>query len=323
MKKSAKLNSSDVTDEGAGSAYRSGTAARLAGLSVETLRVWERRYELSNTERSERGQRLYTVEQVNRLRLLKNLVDQGHAIGAIAGLQIAQLEELARTHAADQVHRAGPIRVALVGQRLNDRLTASDRDTLLFDIRCNSATLADAISVVPDAGAEVLVVEIAEHDETAAPLIEQVRQAADVRAVVVMYRFCASATIRQLRMNNCLVVRVPADMGELVVLCRTALAGQRVALAVEQGAEPNPPRFDDEILTRFTTTANTVTCECPKHLAEILLMVGSFERYSAQCLARDADDAKLHQELSRAAGQARNILELAMARLAQAEGLEY
>ena len=29
--------------------YRSGAAARLAGLSPETLRVWERRYNLSNT----------------------------------------------------------------------------------------------------------------------------------------------------------------------------------------------------------------------------------------------------------------------------------
>lgn len=31
-------------------AYRSGVAARLAGLSVETLRVWERRYRLSDTD---------------------------------------------------------------------------------------------------------------------------------------------------------------------------------------------------------------------------------------------------------------------------------
>lgn len=323
MKKPVKEAIPAVQDESAGSAYRSGTAARLAGLSVETLRVWERRYELSDTQRSDRGQRLYTVEQVNRLRLLKNLVDQGHAIGLIAGLQIPQLEELARTHSAEQVHRAGPIRVALVGQRLKERLATTGRDNLSLDIRCTSATLADAMSVLPDADAEVLVVEISELDESAVSLIEQARQVADVQAVVVMYRFCPSAVIRQLRMNNCLVVRVPADIGELVVLCRTVLAGQRVALNVEQGAEPSPPRFDDDALTSFTTASNTVGCECPRHLAEILLMVTSFERYSAQCQSRNADDAQLHQELGRAAGQARNILEVAMARLAQAEGLKY
>jgi len=66
--------------------YRTGAAARLAGLPVETLRVWERRYSLSDAERSERGQRLYSAEQVARLGLLKQLVDQGHSIGVLAGL---------------------------------------------------------------------------------------------------------------------------------------------------------------------------------------------------------------------------------------------
>jgi hypothetical protein len=49
--------------------------------------------------------------------------------------------------------------------------------------------------------------------------------------------------------------------------------------------------------------------------------VGSFERYSAQCASRNLQDARLHQELQHAAGRARAILETAMERLAQAEGL--
>ena len=51
------------------------------------------------------------------------------------------------------------------------------------------------------------------------------------------------------------------------------------------------------------------------------MMVGSFERYSAQCASRSADDAQLHSDLQRAAGQARAILEAAMEKLATAEGL--
>lgn len=52
-------------------------------------------------------------------------------------------------------------------------------------------------------------------------------------------------------------------------------------------------------------------------------MVGSFERYSAQCASHNADDAQLHRELGRAAGQTRSILEIAMERLARAEGIKY
>lgn len=306
-----------------GSSYRSGVAARMAGLPVETLRVWERRYALSDAERSVRGQRLYTAAQINRLRLLKSLVDQGHAIGMIATLSDEQLELLSPTNLPEQMHRAGPIKVALVGQRLRERLAASGSDGLRLDVRSNSATLNEALSVLADTDAEVLVVEVAELDESAVPLIEQARQLAGIRAVVVMYRFCASTTIRQLRMRECLVARVPSDMSELVGLCRIALSGQRLVVKSERSTEPPPPQFNIDVLTTLTTTSNKVECECPRHLAEILLMVGSFERYSAQCASRNADDAQLHQDLARTTGQARSILESAMEQLMRAEGLKY
>ena len=64
-----------------------------------------------------------------------------------------------------------------------------------------------------------------------------------------------------------------------------------------------------------------MTCECPRHLADILMTVGSFERYSEQCAANNAEDAQLHRDLGRAAGRARVILEAAMEQLALAEGL--
>ena len=52
------------------------------------------------------------------------------------------------------------------------------------------------------------------------------------------------------------------------------------------------------------------------------MMVGSFERYSAQCAARNEADALLHGELEQAAAMARSVLEQAMERLVRAEGLD-
>ena len=304
-------------------AYRSGVAARLAGLSVETLRVWERRYGVSETERSPRGQRLYSEEQVYRLRLLKNLVDQGHPIGAIAGLPVAQLQELNGANAQDPDKPAGPIRVAVVGESLEGRLAGGGRESLNLDNRCSCPNLEQALSRLPKADAEVLVIELSELDESAVPHIIAAREAAEASAVVVLYRFCASATIRLLRSKDCFVMRVPADLGELVWLCRAALAGQRYAIKDQTAEQPTPPRFDEDALTFLSTSANKVGCECPRHLADILLMVGSFERYSAQCESRNPEDAQLHRELGHAAGQARSVLETAMERLVQAEGIKY
>jgi MerR family transcriptional regulator, light-induced transcriptional regulator len=323
MKKSEKSSKETGQTRNASPAYRSGVAARLAGLSVETLRVWERRYGVSETERSPHGQRLYSAEQVSRLRVLKSLVDQGHPIGLIAVLSNEQLRELSGADASGDASAAGPVRVALIGPSLKERLAASGRDGLQLDVRCSFPGLEQAMTKLPDAGAEVLVVEISELDESALPLIIQAREAAQVQVAVVLYRFSSSATIRQLRAQQCLVARVPTDPGELVTLCRTALVGQRIAFKHEAIAEPSPPRFDVESLTTLSTANNKVGCECPRHLAEILLMVGSFERYSAQCASKNTEDALLHQELGRAAGHARSVLEEAMERLARAEGLKH
>lgn len=82
--------------------------ARLTGLSVDTLRAWERRYEAVVPLRNERG-RVYTRAHVDRLTRLATLVDRGHAIGGIATLSDDELATLLQ--AADtqpQPHVAGP-----------------------------------------------------------------------------------------------------------------------------------------------------------------------------------------------------------------------
>ena len=66
--------------------YRSGVAARLAGVPVETLRVWERRYRVVGPRLSASGQRLYSAQDIRRLALIKQLLDMGHPIGSIAKL---------------------------------------------------------------------------------------------------------------------------------------------------------------------------------------------------------------------------------------------
>ena len=300
--------------------YRSGAAARLAGLPVETLRIWERRYSLSDAERSEHGQRLYSAEQVARLGLLKQLVDQGHAIGVLAGLAREQLQAMLGAGAGDTRLASGPVRVVLVGPSLARRI-AAEPQPLGLEVRASCARLEGVAALGAVGGAQVLVVELSELDDSAMPQLAAAREAVGVAATVVLYRFCASATIRALRSQGYLVARVPADLGELALLCRSALAGQRLPLQQAPLASVPPPRFDDEALATIAASGNSITCECPRHLSELLQMVGSFERYSAQCANRNPEDARLHTQLELAAGQARVVLENAMVALAIADGL--
>ena len=305
----------DASAELAG-AYRSGVAARLAGLPVETLRVWERRYGVSDTERSAHGQRLYSGPQVCRLSLIKQLVDQGHPIGTLARLPMEQLRQLMAAPQAPSPLR--PIRVALVGQALGRRLDGGGRELLALDIVGRCPGLDGAAAALLGADADVLLIEMSELADSALPAIAALRHELGA-AAVVLYRFCASATIRQLRTQGCLVVRAPADLAEIVLLCQAALAGASLRPSTPQA--PPPPRLDELALAELVSAGNSVVCECPRHLADILLMLNSFERYSAQCASSTAADAPLHQELNRSAGQARALLEAALVRLARAEGL--
>ena len=74
----------DVAGE---SLHRSGAVARMLRMPVATLRVWERRYGLTQPGLSPGGQRLYSAEDVRRLALVKQLTDLGHAIGSLAPLE--------------------------------------------------------------------------------------------------------------------------------------------------------------------------------------------------------------------------------------------
>jgi methanogenic corrinoid protein MtbC1 len=71
--------------------YRIGAVAKLTGISLHLLRMWERRYRVVIPTRSEGGDRLYTQSDVERLRLIKRLYDAGHSIGRIARLSSEEL----------------------------------------------------------------------------------------------------------------------------------------------------------------------------------------------------------------------------------------
>jgi DNA-binding transcriptional MerR regulator len=74
--------------------YRSGAAARLSGVPVETLRVWERRYAIVRPQVSPSGRKLYSADNIQRLRLIKQLVSMGNPIGSVASLPMQTLQQM-------------------------------------------------------------------------------------------------------------------------------------------------------------------------------------------------------------------------------------
>lgn len=57
--------------------YNIGVVSRMTGISMATLRAWERRYEFPESHRTAGGHRLYSERDISRLRWVKQRVDEG------------------------------------------------------------------------------------------------------------------------------------------------------------------------------------------------------------------------------------------------------
>jgi MerR family transcriptional regulator, light-induced transcriptional regulator len=67
---------------------------RDTGLSKDTLRVWERRYGFPAPARDGIGERAYPLDQVEKLRIVKRLLDAGHRPGRVVPLPFSDLQQL-------------------------------------------------------------------------------------------------------------------------------------------------------------------------------------------------------------------------------------
>ena len=66
---------------------------RDTGIGKDTLRIWERRYGFPQPLRDASDERVYPADQVDHLRLIKRLMDQGQRPGALLRQPMAALSE--------------------------------------------------------------------------------------------------------------------------------------------------------------------------------------------------------------------------------------
>lgn len=314
--------------------YRSGVVARLSGVPVDTLRIWERRYAVIGPRLSAGRQRLYSLADIRRLAMIKQLVDMGHPIGTIASLGADRLLEMqaatwslhdTRPARADS-EEPSQTRVALVGPLMVSEqfIKALSGGTLKVTGRC--ADLAKAVDALRDVRAEIVIIDLPNMSDADVGRVTAIKAVCGAESAIVLYRFAASAMVRRMRIAGHTVARATMDPAEIEAICLGLLRQPRLEagehLRLLGAAQPRPPRFAEQFLAEFSGASRTIECECPKHIVDLVLDLGGFERYSAECASRSPSDVVLHLELQRAAGLARSIMEQALERVAIAEGIE-
>ncbi len=81
--------------------YTIGALSTKTGLTPHTIRAWERRYAALSPNRSDANQREYGDAELERLKLLKRVTDQGNTISKVAQLSIEELKRLAQPEPTD------------------------------------------------------------------------------------------------------------------------------------------------------------------------------------------------------------------------------
>ncbi len=129
------------------------TVSKRSGVKSDLVRAWERRYQAVNPVRTAGGHRVYTDQDIARLKLLNEATNNGHSISQIAQLSLDDLKQLIKEElpASNQESIAEPVKTTStagtrdryeIAQAYNDKCYAA---VLAFDAQALESHFENAI----------------------------------------------------------------------------------------------------------------------------------------------------------------------------------
>jgi MerR family transcriptional regulator, light-induced transcriptional regulator len=325
-----------LVKDGEGEFYEISAVAKLTGLSIHVLRVWERRYGVVEPDRTESKRRQYSRSDVKRLTLLKALVDHGNTISSISKLNIEALEErLAEAEGSKPRDREKQLRnlncrIGFVGIHTRKAVREAADFAEDFSIVAEFPTLSEMASNLKPGAISVLIVEI---DCLFPQDVGEVRKSLailDAKRAIVVYQFANSDLIKSENDEGLTTLRAPVTAAEILLACESEFLGERKSplesnndKAIEYPDVPIPSRlFTAEQLLAASRSSKILQCECPEHLANLLGGLSAFEEYSQRCENLTEADAKLHAFLHQETANCRFRMEQALQMVLNSKGFK-
>ena len=314
--------------------HKIGAVSSLSGVPTPTLRVWEVRYATFSPLKTQGQHRLYSDDDVLKATLLKRLTEQGHAISNIANLSSQALNILLMQQQSSNRYQAQTqtddrtISMAIVGLALAGRIE-SKKFTLSFNN--HEIKVTDIFNDVPDAlGAsfqeptQILLVKTNSLHAGMEVDIHKLAQNCQALQVIVLYNYGQQNIIESMKHSGMIVRREPISDSDLADLINSVLlvGTDQKTTGLVVGALIPQRKYSDATLAKVAGISSNILCECPRHVAEIIAQLASFEQYTHECLNKSSEDAHLHAYLSSVSGSARALFESALEMVAKHEGIE-
>jgi DNA-binding transcriptional MerR regulator len=314
--------------------HKIGAVSSLSGVPTPTLRVWEVRYATFSPLKTQGQHRLYSDDDVLKATLLKRLTEQGHAISNIANLSSQALNNLLMQQQSSNRYQAQTqsedrtISMAIVGLALAGRIE-SKKFTLSFNNHEIKVTdifndVSDALGASFQEPTQILLVKTNSLHAGMEVDIHKLTQNCQALQVIVLYNYGQQNIIESMKHSGMILRREPISDSDLADLINSVLlvGTDQKSKGLVVGALIPQRKYSDATLAKVAGISSNVLCECPRHVAEIIAQLASFEQYTHECLNKSSEDAHLHAYLSSVSGSARALFESALEMVAKHEGIE-
>ncbi len=274
-----------------------GKLSQESGVHASTLRVWEARYQIMTPVRTEGGARRYTREDCQRLKWIKALVDLGYKPRLLASLSLEELK-VEFDSAAGSTDGSSNGKNLLLGAFGATAWAKSFLAPPTFDMardvrHVESLSDLERYAVNLDA----VIVFTNGLQASLARRIADISSSQPGKRVMVIYEFSSAMALAELQRTGVVCLRYPVSPAEF--------SGRLKSLLAEgvQGAAPHLPFFSPESLQTILAEEHKILCECPKHLAQLLLSLHGFVEYSGNCADDSPAEAMVHKKLREIASQ--------------------
>jgi len=310
-----------------------GTVAKLTGISVHTLRAWEKRYQVVSVRRSDTGRRLYSKDDVHRLRLLRKLTQAGHSIGNVAYLGDYQLEEMLDLEFDGTADNNGEkqLDICLYSEKLLDAPALSGTILKKVNVVIETNELGVLKETVSGKGVYAVVFMFNTILKQQLRMLRQMIESERRHKYFIVFTFAQREMIDELKSLGFNLLRAPISYEHLFEKVLNTFHPEEKTRKNNSGseeppfAEVPPHKFTKKQLEALTNTRFAIDCEYPNHIANLVHQLTLYEAHSQNCASKNNDAAHLHNNIYKLTAQARDMMERAISLVVEAENinLEY
>jgi hypothetical protein len=221
---------------------------------------------------------------------------------------------------------APAVRLAVLDESTTAQLRANSEIAGDFEIVWSGTSLAALRKASSELSIDVLLLNLEHLGADPVAAIDELVQLSGAELAITLYAFAKRELIDRIAGGSRVrTLRAPINLPLLrsqlmSIITRNILLGSGGASGSTSGGIV-PARYTYAQLGKLQQIASKVECECPNHLSTLLQSLLDFERYSRNCENRNAADAEVHKLLYESTARARSLLERALDRLIEHEGI--